>query len=131
MSVRGSYHSKEKHGLDKFSKPYQVTTWRRPQISSHWPSQSHNSLKKYMELVTKEVEKRIQSALPEKLALAIDGWTKNATHFVGVFAIYPAANTQGYDSALLAFSPLFSETSFTANDHYQFLESKKTRLQNL
>ena len=83
---------------------------------------SHNSLKKYMELVTKEVEKRIQSALPEKLALAIDGWTKNSTHFVGVFAIYPAANTQGYDSALLAFSPLFSETSFTANDHYQFLE---------
>ena len=83
---------------------------------------SHNSLKKYMELVTKEVQKRIQSALPEKLALAIDGWTKNSTHFVGVFAIYPAANTQGYDSALLAFSPLFSETSFTANDHYQFLE---------
>ena len=77
-----------------------------------------------MELVTKEVEKRIQSALPEKLALAlaIDGWTKNSTHFVGVFAIYPAANTQGYDSALLAFSPLFSETRFTANDHYQFLE---------
>ena len=37
---------------------------------------SHNSLKKYMELVTKEVEKRIQSALPDKLALAIDGWTK-------------------------------------------------------
>ena len=52
----------------------------------------------------------------------IDGWTKNSTHFVGVFASYSAANSQGYDSALLSFSPLFSETSFTANDHYQFLE---------
>ena len=75
-----------------------------------------------MELVTKEVEKRIQSALPEKFALVIDGWTKNSTHFVGVFASCPVANSQGYDSALLSFSPLFSETSFTANDHYQFLE---------
>ena len=75
-----------------------------------------------MELVTKEVEKRLQSALPEKFTLVIDGGTKNSTHFVGVFASYPAANSQGHDSALLSFSPLFPETSFTANDHYQFLE---------
>ena len=68
------------------------------------------------------MEKRIQSALPEKFALVIDRWTKNSTHFVGVFASNPAANNQGYDSALLCFSPLFSDTCFTANDHYQFLE---------
>ena len=47
---------------------------------------SHNSLKNYMELVTKEVGKPIQAALPEKFALVIDIWTKISTHFVGVFA---------------------------------------------
>ena len=47
---------------------------------------SHNSLKKYMELVTKEVEKRIQSALPEKLAhrfnLAVSLFLKEHTEII-------------------------------------------------
>ena len=75
-----------------------------------------------MELVTEEAEKRIQYALPEIFSLVIDDWTKNSTNFVGVFASYPAANSQGYNSTLLSFSPLFFETNFTAKDHYQFLE---------
>ena len=29
------FNLKEEHGLGKFSKSYKVTTWRRPQISSH------------------------------------------------------------------------------------------------
>ena len=80
-----------------------------------------NTLKKYLERVTKAVETKIENELPEKFALIIDGWTKNSTHFVGVFASFPASNENGYETVLLAFSPMFSETTFDASEHFNFI----------
>lgn len=84
---------------------------------------SEKTLKKYMNLLTKEVEKKITNLLPSKFCLVLDGWTKKSTHFVGVFASYYSHSPGGYNMVLLSFSPLLNETSFTAVDHLEFLES--------
>ena len=83
---------------------------------------SENTLRKYMGILTKEVEKKISHILPEKIALVIDGWTKASVHFVGVFATYPdLGKVGGYESVMLAFSPMFCETEFGADEHYEFI----------
>ena len=83
---------------------------------------SENSLKKYIDLVTKEVETRISSILPDKFAIIIDGWSKSSNHFVGVFASFASDNEPcGYQTVMLAFSPMLTEESFTAKDHFDFL----------
>ena len=81
-----------------------------------------NTLKKYMEIVTKEVKVVIKTKLLNRFVLVIDGWSKNSTHFVGVFASYSCENNLGYESALLLFSSLLTETSFNAMDHYDYFE---------
>ena len=68
-----------------------------------------------MGLVTKQVEKGIAAELTEKLALIFDGWSKQSTHFVGVFAAIPSTDNHEYETILMSFSPLASEASFTAN----------------
>ena len=72
-----------------------------------------NTFMKYMNLVTKKVERKISDELPEKFALVIDGWTKNSNHFLAIFAVW--ANSSNVKcSALLGFSPLLDETSLDA-----------------
>ena len=83
---------------------------------------AENTAKKYMENVTKEVEVLIKTKLPNRFVPVIDGWSKSSTHFVGVFASYSCENNLGYESALLSFSPLLTETSFNARDHYEYFE---------
>ena len=75
-----------------------------------------------MEIVTKEVEVLIKTKLPNRFVPVIDDWSKSSIHFVGVFASYSCENNLGYESALLSFSPLLTETSFNARDHYEYLE---------
>ena len=83
---------------------------------------THNSLKKYMEQATK-VEQKITVTLPPKFALALAGWSRHCTHVIGISAVHPsAANAKGYETALLAFSPMSGQTSFTADDHYEFIQ---------
>ena len=83
---------------------------------------SVTTLKTYMDLLTREVEKKISLVLPAKFSLVVDGWTKKSTHFIGIFATYPAQNEVGYEYALLSFSPMVVETSFTAQQHMEHLE---------
>ena len=75
----------------------------------------------FAEILTKEVEKTISKNLPNQCSLAIDGWSKGSTQFVGVFAAYTKPNEKGYSSVLLSFSPMVDEKSFTAQDHYEHL----------
>ena len=83
---------------------------------------SVNSLTKDMGFVTKEIENRIAAKLTEKFVLNFDGWSKQSTHFVGVFAAISSTDNHKYKTSLLSFSPLVSETSFPANDHYEQLQ---------
>ena len=83
---------------------------------------SVNILKKQMELLTKRVEFKVKENLPENFALVIDSGSKSSLHYVGVFASYGSNSPTGYSTVLLSFSPMFSETNFTATDHYEFFE---------
>ena len=62
---------------------------------------AENTLKKFLEIVTKEVEVAKKSKLPNRFVLVIDGWSKSSTHFVGVFGSYSCENNLGKESALL------------------------------
>ena len=73
-----------------------------------------------MEELTKCVENEIAKELTDEFSLIIDGWTSGSTHFVGLFASYPSHH--GNSTVLLAFPPLQSEISFTAQDHFEFIE---------
>ena len=78
------------------------------------------TLKKYLEAVTRKTEAQISSKLPNQFSLIVDGWTKRSDHFVGVFAAWESSS--GFESALLAFSPMLSETDFSAVEHKKFIE---------
>ena len=75
-----------------------------------------------MDLTTRKVENKIKEVLPDKFALVIDGWTKNSTHFVAIFVSFHADTKVGFEQVMLAFSPMNSETSFRASDHFGFIE---------
>ena len=74
-----------------------------------------------MDLLRKEVEKTILKNLHHQFSLAIDGWSKGSTHFVGVFAAYNRPKKKGYSSVLVSFSPMVDEKSFTVHYHYEHL----------
>ncbi|CAI9724206.1 XP_036367828.1uncharacterized protein LOC118767407 [Octopus vulgaris] len=79
-------------------------------------------LKKYMEKLTQEAEKKISDELPSKFSLVIDDWTKGSTHFIGLFASYSRKYQNYYCTVLLAFSPMVSEKSITTSYYVEFIE---------
>ena len=87
---------------------------------------SKNTLQKYMHLLTKKVEQEIIKAMPEKIALIVDGWTSGSTHYLGVMASFCDMD-QNVEVPLLAFSPLIDETSQSAAQQYVFLEMTLSR----
>lgn len=76
----------------------------------------------YMQKLTRVVETVIRDRLPNRFAITFDGWAGGDTHYVSVFAVFPADNVNGYDRFLLACSPMENEDSLNANEHYEFLE---------
>ena len=48
------------------------------------------TLMKYLQILVREEEKKIESELPEKFGRILDGWSENGseTHYVGTFAVY-------------------------------------------
>lgn len=83
---------------------------------------SVKTLKKYMLLLASYVEKKIVTQeLPNKFGLVYDGWTNKSTHFIALFAIYKCQNTKETKQVLLAFSPMFVETDFSAENHEAFI----------
>ena len=62
-----------------------------------------NTFMKYLLRMTAFVERKIGRCLPEQFALVFDGWSCGSTHYVVVFATFPAQNSLGYDKVLLSF----------------------------
>ena len=80
------------------------------------------TLKKYMDLVTKSVERKISSLIPKKFALVFDGWTAGSEHYVAVFAVFPSDCKDGFKSCLLAFSTFDDGSTQSATAHVEFLD---------
>lgn len=84
---------------------------------------SLSTFMKYMCLVTKNLEKKIMLALPEKFCLIFDGWSLDgqSTHFLGLFACFPASELLN-GPVMLAFSPLLDESDMSARSHKKWLK---------
>ena len=82
---------------------------------------------KFFQLLVKEVEKKIESELPETFDLIPDGWSEkgSGTHYVDIFAVYQSKEGQP-ETPLIAFSPLLDETDFSAKNHMDFIEATLT-----
>lgn len=89
--------------------------------SFKYPPISRSLLTEALQKLTKVVEKRIANILPEKFSIQFDGWSGGDTHYVSIFAAFPATNANGYVSYMLACSPMENETALTASEHYEFL----------
>ncbi len=63
---------------------------------------SVETLMKYIEKLTKKVKQKIQRLLSDKFTSIFDGWTKDDTRYLGIFATYPCKSEKGYDKVLLA-----------------------------
>lgn len=83
---------------------------------------SVDTLMTYLSQLTTLVEEKIKEKLPSRFAVIFDGWTGGDTHYVSVFASFPAVNACGYESVLLALAPMGEEDSHTADEHYSFLK---------
>lgn len=83
---------------------------------------SIDTLMKYLNLLTKHVEIKIQTRLAAKFPIVFDGWSSGDTHYLGEFAIYPFNCASGYESIMLSPEPMGAEESLTAEEHYKFLK---------
>ena len=79
-----------------------------------------NTLTKYLNLVTLEVENAIKDQLPDKLAIAFDGWSTGSTHYVGKMATVPTESSN--ETMLLVFTPLMDEKCLNSAEHCRLIE---------
>jgi len=83
-----------------------------------------NTLVKYIDLLTKEVERQVTKVLPTKFGLVFDGWSQHSVHFLAVFAVFGSKDDQ--NKILLALSPFVDESDFSADSHIDFIRSVLT-----
>jgi len=88
-----------------------------------WQHFSVETLMKYVELLTKAVEKEIEKELStvSSFGLSMDGWSKFNSHFLAIYAVYMVKGE--VKNVLLCLAPLLDETVFTADEHIVFIES--------
>lgn len=87
------------------------------------------TLTKYIVLISKEIEIKMQAILPPKFGLIFDGWSCGSDHYVAVFACFAVENIQKI--YLLAFQPipdyeaLFSGEAYRldAQAHMEYIRS--------
>lgn len=88
-------------------------------------STSVNTVKKYLDLLVRNVEKKVADSLPDLFGIVIDGWTESDTHFVAIFASYSDRFMNDVThQPLLACGPMGDETSQSAEafiDHLNFI----------
>ena len=80
---------------------------------------STKSLKKYMQLLTKALEKKISELLPNRFGQVFDGWSNGGIHYIATFATFDKQPEN--KPILLAFSPLDDEQDLTAMSIYDLL----------
>jgi len=100
--------------------PFQFVEHPLTRKNSNLDSITDETIKKYLLLVTENVEKRIADNLPDKFGIIIDGWKDGTTHYIAIFASYSDANGEG-QYPLLSIAPPYDEQSFTAETHKAFI----------
>lgn len=75
---------------------------------------------KYVGLLTFSLKKKAASALPDKFALVIDGWSESGSYYLCVNATFSVDDEIGFESVLLTFMPLSEEDSHSAEVHKEY-----------
>ena len=98
--------------------PFSMVEKEKTKKYSNLDPISRPTFMKFMDLVTKEVEKKVS----EKLGIIIDGWSDMSTssYYLGVFACF--RHKEVTDCPLLTFSALNNEVDHTAENQVKFLE---------
>ena len=96
---------------------------QKPHIRKHIIHQSISltTFKKYLHALTESVEHKITSLLPTKFSLVFDGWSCDTTHYLCVFASFPADCATRCTMRLLSFSPMGDELQLDTQQHIEFL----------
>lgn len=76
-----------------------------------------NTLMDHSAVLTELVKKTFSLQLPNMLAIVVDGWSCAEMHCVAILASFPDQTRNGFQWALLAFSPMGKETRLDADDH--------------
>lgn len=66
--------------------------------------------------------KKMSQSLPDRSAVAFDGWIGGDTHSVAVFATSPSIHLSAYNVLLLAMAPMGDGDSLKGDDHVDYLE---------
>ena len=82
---------------------------------------SKNTFLKYFHLTTNKVEQEVENVLPIMLALTIDGWRENSSHFVCIMARF-LNSTTCCQTILLPFSPMADQTTQGAEKMSEFVK---------
>lgn len=61
------------------------------------------TLKKYMELLGRQVKEKTSKLLPEKFALVFDGWSAGDEQYVGILFTFSSTKENEYARVFLAF----------------------------
>lgn len=64
----------------------------------------------------------MSKALPERFALVFDGWTRQQTHYVWIFAVYASREQNGYSKFLFVFSQFKGKERLDASCHLRIFE---------
>ena len=75
-----------------------------------------NTLKLYMDKLTRKLEQVICLQLPEKIGIVFDGWTAHGSYYLCIYAATPSG------CFLLSISPLLNEESHSAQNHIRLME---------
>lgn len=97
---------------------------QKPIIRDHvkYMPMALSTFMRYLPRLTQVVEEKVAARrLPQQFAIVLDGWTSGSTQFLAVFASFVADLKEGYETRLIAFSPMEDENHLDADEHIMFM----------
>lgn len=73
-----------------------------------------------MQMPTTVVENKIKNLVFEIFAVVFNGWVKEDTHYIGIFATYAATDCLRLSKHLLWISSIASKDTFNGAEHYDY-----------
>lgn len=94
------------------------------EMKSHIKYEPHSpkTLMKYVDLITRIMERKISNILPKKFAIVFRGWSEADKYFFALYATLPSNWDFDYDLRLLSFTLLANKTLHSAQTHVETVE---------
>lgn len=83
---------------------------------------SMSTFKKYLDLLSKRVERNMAGIPPKQNAIVFYGWYTSDTYYFSQFATFACEPSTGFRNILLGLSPLPNEINLDAAEHLMFIK---------